>query len=364
MFFPVYHFNIPIRRIYLMRAILALVTLSFLLVTQSASAAGNCNIPLDRIIQSQPYFGESMVLHSSSENMMSFQHVDDPRIVATFTTDTPVGSLGLSKSEYMDKYKRGISDYADSIRGPVKKIETAFFSLEPLAWKIVESKNVANIGSVFEGKMDIRFSETCLVKAAFLSPDSTSLRNRWYELNTKVAELRITGSPFVESTNWDREDTAPTGFLALSVGFFAPLLLIGFVYHSLRHLTRLGTPSVSTKIVIGTIALMSVGLAFTQRGAFIVGLPILKYTDTLLMLSACFLITVISSAFAQKSAVFALITGAVTGLSLLSSSAIGWTSDPVATGYVGACMFFISLLGFFAWSYSFKKEPLVEEDVW
>ena len=332
-----------------MRAILVFAALLFTLAARPALATEVCNIPLEGIIQSQPYFTEDMKLHSNEGGVMSFQHRDDPRIVATISMGTPASSFGLSKNSYIENYKIEIEGYVDAIKEEGKRVETAYFALEPLAWKIVEGKSVPGIGPVFEGKMDIRFSETCLLQAAFLSPDSTSLRTRWYELNSSVAELRLTASSFIEETTWEPEDTTPIGALALLVGFIAPSLVIILIYYSVRHLSRLGVPSIGTKAGIISVAVLSVVLAFIQRQAFLDGLSILKYTDTFLMLTTCFLVCIISMAYSAKASILALITGGVTGLSLMSSSFIGWTDNSTLTGYIGISMLVVSLIGFLIW---------------
>lgn len=332
-----------------MRAIFVFAALLFTLAVRPALATEACNIPLEGIIQSQPYFTEYMKLHSNEDGVMSFQHRDDPRIVATISMGTPASSFGLSKNSYIENYKREIEAYVDSVREEDRRVETAYFALEPLSWKIVEEKSVPSIGPVFEGKMDIRFSETCLLQAAFLSPDSTSLRTRWYELNSSVAQLRYTASSFIEETAWEPEDTTPIGGLALLVGFIAPSLVIALIYYSVSHLSRFGAPPIGTKIGIISVAILAVILAFIQRQAIIDGLSVLKYTDTFLMLTACFLVCVTSMAYSAKVSILALITGGVTGLSLMSSSFIGWTDNPALTGYIGISMLIVSLLGFLIW---------------
>jgi ABC-type multidrug transport system permease subunit len=103
------------------------------------------------------------------------------------------------------------------------------------------------------------------------------------------------------------------------------------------------------------MAVMSFGLAINQHAVFINGLPLLKYTDAMLMLATCFAVAVASLFLAQKATLFALITGAVTGASLFASSLIGWTLDPISTGTVGLSLLVVSVLGFVAWGNPFTS---------
>lgn len=335
-----------------MRVILALTALLTLLAPGIASAVPACNVPLQRIVQTSPYFAANMTVYEQGPASMTLRHKDDPRIIAAFTVDTPAPSVGLSKSEYMSQYEKEVAKYAASVQGQNRQVETSFFPFEPLAWRVVESTTVSDAKSV-EGHMSIRLAENCLVKASYISPDTPNLQSRWKEMATAIADLRTTAAPFVLTTDFQREDTAPIGLLGLAVGFLAPLLVIGLLYQSMRHYSRLDAPSMSTKIVMGSTAFMSLGLVLQQRDVFINGLSILKYTDSFLLLMACAIACVCGIVLAQRAAVLALITGAVTGGSLLASSIIGWTLDPIATGAVGASILTISILGFFAWSHSF-----------
>lgn len=335
-----------------MRVILALAALLTLIAPGIASAVPACNVPLERIVQTSPYLTTSMAVQEKTASTITLRHKDDPRIVAQFSVGTPAPSVGLSKSEYMSHYEKELGRYAASVQGQNRAVETSFFPFEPLAWRIVESTTVQGTTSL-EGRMSIRLAEDCLVKASYISPDTPNLQSRWKDMATAIADLRKTAAPFILTTDFQREDTSPAGFLGLAVGFVAPLLVIGLLYQSMKHFSRLDTPSKSTKVVMGSLAVMAFGLAFQQRDVFMNGLAILKYTDALLMLATCFAVCAVSIFMAQRAAVLALITGAVTGGSMLASSAIGWTLDPFATGVVGLSMLVVAILGFAAWSHSF-----------
>jgi len=335
-----------------MRAILALAALLTVFAPAIASAAPGCAVPLERIIQTSAYLTTSMEVHDTGGGRVTLRHRDDPRIVASFTTATPYSSTGLSKSEYMELYERELDTHAKAIQKANRAVETSFFPFEPLAWRIVEGTNLPNVGSALEARMSIRLSEDCLVVATYIAPDSPNLMGRWKDMSTAIADIRTTAAPFVLTTPFEREDTAPSGLFGLGVGYAAPLLVIALLYHAMRHYSRLDPPSLSTRTVMGATAVMALGLAIHQREVFINGFSILKYTDALLMLATCFAVNAAALALAQRAAVLALITGAVTGASLLGSSYIGWTVDPVATGAVGGSMLAVSILGFLAWTFS------------
>lgn len=338
-----------------MRAILALATMLSILIPGIASAAPACNVPLDRIVQTSPYLNTSMEVYEKGQVSMTLRHKDDPRIVASFSLEVPTSSVGLSKSEYVAQYEKQFSAYAMEAQKANRAVETSSYPFEPLAWRIVESTTLPTVGKALEGRMFIRLAENCLVKASYIAPDTPNLMSHWKDLATAIADLRTTAAPFVLSTAFEREDTAPSGPLGLAVGYLAPLFVIGLLYHSMRHYSRLDPPSLSTKIVIGSMAAMSLGFAIHQREVFANGLPLLKYTDTLLMLTTCFVAAGVSLFLAQRAAIFALITGAVTGGSLLASTVIGWTLDPLATGAVGLSLLIVAVLGFLAWSFSFSS---------
>jgi hypothetical protein len=350
--FRVYHFQSPFGGI-LMRAILALAAMLTFIAPGIASAVPACNVPLDRIIQTSPYLASALEVYEKTPSSITLRHKDDPRIIANFAVDTPAPSVGLSKTEYMAQYEIDLGTQALVAQNEHRTVETSFFPYEPLAWRIVESTTLPNVGKSLEGHMFIRLAENCLVKASYIAPDSPNLMTRWKEMATAIADLRTSAAPFVLTTSFERENTAPAGLLGLAVGWIAPLLVIGLLYYSLRHYSRLDPPSLSTKIVIGSMAVMSLGLIIQQHSVFLNGLALLKYTDALLMLTTCFGATVAALLLAQKASVFALITGAVTGGSLLASSLIGWTLDPVSMGAVGLSLLLVSVLGFIAWSHPF-----------
>lgn len=336
-----------------MRAIVALAALLTLMAPGMASAVPACNVPLERIIQTSSYLTGAMGVYEKTPSMITLRHKDDPRIIASFGVDTPASSVGLSKSEYMGRYQRELETVASAAQADNRMVETSFYPYEPLAWRIVESTTLPNVGKSLEGHMYIRLAENCLVKASYIAPDTPNLLSRWKDMSTAIAELRTSAAPFVLTTAFEREDTAPGGVLGLAVGWLAPVLVIALLYLSLRHYSRLDPPSLSTRIVIGSIAAMSLGLVVHQHSIFMNGLPLLKYTDTLLMLVTCFATALASIFLAQKASVFALITGAVSGSSILASSLIGWTLDPISTGAVGLSLLVVSVLGFIAWSSPF-----------
>ncbi|MCV9963558.1 hypothetical protein OIU34_16770 [Pararhizobium sp. BT-229] len=338
-----------------MRAILALAALLTIFAPGIASAVPACSVPLERIIQTSPYLDGSMSVYEKTDSSITLRHKDDPRIIASFSVTTPAPSVGLSKREYMAQYEKELGALAAMAQNENRQVETSFYPYEPLAWRIVESTTLTNVGKALEGRMYIRLAENCLVSASYISPDSPNLMSRWKDMATAIADLRTTASPFMLTTAFEREDTAPSGMLGLAVGWIAPLLVIGLLYQSLRHYSRLDMPSMNTKTVIGSMAVMSVGLAINQHAVFLNGLPLLKYTDALLMLTTCFAAAVASLFLAQKATLFALITGAVTGASLFASSLIGWTLDPISTGAVGLSLLLVSVLGFIAWSNPFSS---------
>jgi hypothetical protein len=338
-----------------MRAILALTALLTLFAPGLASAAPACSVPLERIIQTSTYLHTSMPVYDKSENSITLRHKDDPRIIANFTVSAPAASVGLSKSEYMAQYEKQLGALAANAQSENRSVETSFYPYEPLAWRIVEATTLPNVGKALEGRMFIRLSENCLIKASYIAPDTPNLMSRWKDMSTAVADMRASAAPFMLTTSFEREDTAPSGVLGLAVGWIAPLLVIGLLYHSLRHYSRLDLPTMSTKIVIGSMAVMSFGLAAQQHAVFLNGLPLLKYTDALLMLTTCFTVALTSMFLAQKASLLALITGAITGASLFASSLIGWTMDPISTGAVGLSLLLVSILGFVAWSNPFSS---------
>lgn len=338
-----------------MRATLALAALLTFFAPGIASAVPACSVPLERIIQASAYLHGSMDVYDQNPSSITLRHKDDPRIIANFTVDTPAPSVGLSKREYMAQYEKELGTLAATAQNDNRSVETSFYPYEPLAWRIVESTMLPNVGKALEGRMYIRLAENCLIRASYIAPDSPNLMSRWKDMATAIADLRVSASPFVLTTVFEREDTAPSGTLGLAVGWIAPLLVIGLLYHSLRHYSRLDLPSINTKTVIGSMALMSAGLAVHQHAVFLNGLPLLKYTDSLLMLTTCFVAAAASLVLAQRAALFALITGAVTGASLLASSLIGWTHDPLSTGAVGLSLLVVSVLGFIAWSNPFAS---------
>lgn len=338
-----------------MRAILALAALLTIFAPGIASAVPACSVPLERIVQTSPYLDGSMGVYEKTASSITLRHKDDPRIIASFAVATPAPSVGLSKREYMAQYEKELGALAATAQNENRQVETSFYPYEPLAWRIVESTTLTNVGKALEGRMYIRLAENCLIRASYISPDSPNLMSRWKDMATAIADLRTTASPFMLTTAFEREDTAPSGMLGLAVGWIAPLLVIGLLYQSLRHYSRLDMPSMNTKTVIGSMAAMSVGLAINQHAVFLNGLPLLKYTDALLMLTTCFAAAVASLFLAQKATLFALITGAVTGASLFASSLIGWTVDPISTGAVGLSLLLVSVLGFIAWSNPFTS---------
>ncbi len=321
-----------------------------------ANAVPACSVPLERIIQTSSYLTDNMTVHEQGPASMTLKHKDDPRIIAAFSVDTPAPSIGLSKSEYISFYQKEIDKYAATVQGQDRAVDTSFFTVEPLAWRVVESTSLSGVGPVLEGRMSIRLAENCLVKASYIVPDTPNLLSRWKDLSTAIAELRETATPFVLTTNFEREDTAPTGLLGIAVGFIAPLLVISLVYQSMKHYSRLDAPSRYTKVAIFAMAVMACGLAFLQRDVFMNGLYILKYTDALLMLTTCAVVCVAAAFQEQKTALLALITGAVTGGSMLASAAIGWTLAPVASASVGAALIVVAILGFLSWTLSFGTE--------
>lgn len=338
-----------------MRAILALAALLTFIAPGIASAVPACSVPLERMVQTSPYLRDQMAVYDKNESSVTLRHKDDPRIIVNFAVETPAPSVGLSKSEYMAQYEKQLGALAAKAQSENRSVETSFYPYEPLAWRIVESTTLPNVGKAFEGRMFIRLAENCLVSASYIAPDTPNLASRWKDMATAIADLRTSAAPFVLTTSFEREDTAPSGLLGLAVGWLAPLMVIGLLYHSLRHYSRLDLPSKSTRTVIGSMAIMSVGLAAQQHAIFLNGLPLLKYTDALLMLTTCFATATASLFLAQKASLLALITGAVTGASLFASSLIGWTLDPISTGAVGLSLLVVSVLGFIAWSNPFSS---------
>jgi hypothetical protein len=335
-----------------MRVFLVLAAMLTFFAPGIASAVPACNVPLERIVQTSPYLTGSMEVFEKGAATMTLRHKDDPRIVAAFSVEVPASSLGLSKSEYMSYYEKETNRYAAGVQGQNRAVETSFFPFEPLAWRISESTEIEGMGKALQGRMSIRLAENCLVKASYIAPDSPNLHSRWKEMAMAIAELRDTARPFVLTTDFQREDTAPTGMLGLGVGFAGPLLVIVLMYQALKHYAHLDEPSRSTRVVIGSIGFMALGLAIQQRDVFINGFTVLKYTDTLLLLLACAVISISAIKLAQRATLAALISGAVVGTSLIASSAIGWTLDPVSSTAVGISMLLVSVLGFVSWLYN------------
>lgn len=188
-----------------------------------------------------------------------------------------------------------------------------------------------------------------MLQASFVGPDSLNLGSRWVDMGQALADLRVTAAPFMMSTSWEREDTAPTGLNGLLVGLVAPLLAIALCFHGLRHLSRLDAPSRNTKVVLGSQAFMVLGLAFLQRDIFAAGLAHLKYTDSLVLLLSCAAFSIAALFLQQRATLLALISGVVTGLALVGSSYLGWSPDTFSIGVVGGSLLVISILGFLAW---------------
>jgi hypothetical protein len=337
-----------------MRVALALAALLSLVSAAAANAAPTCQRPVSEIVERSAYFAQAMKpAGKATDNSATYRNKDDARMIVNFEADVPSPSAGLSRSEYMRKYERAAAIAAEGAREP----STSFFPYEPLAWRIIDTTTLPDVGDALEGRMDIRLTETCLIRATFIAPSSDNLRSRWSDMVTAVAGLRETSKPFALSTDWEREDTAPTGALALAVGWIAPLLVVGILYHSLRHFSRLDPPTKSTKTIVGALAAMAIGLAIQQREFFATGLSIIKYTDTLLLLVTCAVACLSAVLLDQKATVLGLITGAVTGASLLASSAIGWTPDVVSMSAVGGSMLVVAVMGFVSWSHSSSSAP-------
>lgn len=338
-----------------MRLLKVFAFVASLVAPVSAYAAGQCGVPIPRLVESSDYFSKNMTIHDQTNDSVTLTHKDDPRIVISFTTEIPYPSDGLSKSEYIGKYEKELNGYAASAKGRSQQVETSFYTTTPLSWKIVEKTSLPDIGPAFRASAYIRLSETCLVKASFISPDSQNLATRWIALNGAVDDIRSLASPFVQTTVWEREDTAPVGATAIAVGFVAPLLLVGILFHFLGHFTRLDPPTLSTKTTTACLAFMAAGFLFYQRSMFLAGFPILKYTDGALLLSICAAVCLASMVFAQRATLLALIFGGVAGASSVASASIGWTRDPSASFVVGGAMLLVSVLGFIAWSRDFGR---------
>jgi hypothetical protein len=314
-----------------------------------ALASGNCSVPLERYIQTSPALTDQMTVIGKTDSSLTLQANDDPRIIAEFTTSMPMPSTGLSVNEYMSYYEGQVGKYAENVRNEKRDIETSFFPVEPLAWRTIEKSTLDSGEDVFQARMSIRFSETCLVDASFIGPDTPNLHAKWKNLVVNVAELRSSAQPFLLTTSFEKEDTSPKGATALFVGFVIPLVAIAVLYSALKQYSRLDPPSRNTKIVIGSIGILSLVLGLTNWHTLSNGLTVLKYTDLVALLTLCSTLSISALFLAQKAALASLVTGALTGTSLLASAFLGWTPDTLFFALFGAALLLISILGFIAW---------------
>jgi hypothetical protein len=338
-----------------MRILLVLAALASMALPAVSQAAQSCALPISKIVGTNDYFKQNMTVSTdSTPGSLSLIHNDDPRIVVNFTLDTPASSEGYSRSQYVKHYESEASEYVAAQNQAGHAAEFAVFPFEPIAWRVVESTNVQDIGIAHQGKMMIRLTENCLLNASFFAPDSAALRTRYYALTAALQSLRDTSSPFVQTTVWEREDTSPKGILGLAVGYLAPLLVIGVLYRSLSHFSRFDVPSVATKTVLGSAVAISLGAVLYQRGGvFLDASGSMRYAETLLMLLTCAVTSVAALFLAQRATLLALVTITVTGASLIASSLLGWSADTVVTGAVGASLFIIGALGFASWSFPY-----------
>lgn len=352
-----------------MKSTLALITAVFSALFFMSSAQAMCQLDINRIVATNPYFNTRMVRspEKEKENTAVFSHIDDPRMVISLSMGgaDPVGRI--SRSAYVAKIDQFAGFMVDKAKSQGRWAEKSVHPHDPVASVVVEETKIDQVGDALVGHMEALFTPECILIADFVSPSSQNLRTRWVQMAQEITTLRTSAASLVAPIAWEREDTSPTGWKAVLAGFGTPIAVIIFINVMLGHVKELDPPSRYTKIVLGAASLLSVGtIAYQYSGYFpsnAVVLDEMKYLDSLLLLLLVAFLCIVGAIISDKATRLGLISACVGGFAMLSSTYLGWTPDETISLVVGLSLLFMGGLAYAAWSLASKPKKKIQSDV-
>lgn len=321
------------------------------LVVLAPVAHAACELTPERILRTSPYFSERMtVSQDSTQYSVSFQHVDDPRIVATFSVSPaqPVGEV--SRSDYVGLLEEQSRNFVNGVTSKGRWADYSVYPYDPVATRIIEQDEVARVGTALVGQMRVRMTPECLLTAYYLAPASMNLRSRWVELDTNIAQLRDRARFLTVPESWLPDDTTPVGGAALGIGFGVPVVVIALLFFLMGHMRDLDVPGVWTKTVMGCSGVVGLGLIAIQFPIYQEGLAELRYVDNFVLLATLVVLSFAGPFGGTSSSLLAFIASCVTGITLSVNSYLDWTPDPAITSIAGIALILMGVFGFYAWS--------------
>lgn len=342
-----------------MRMVYVFLAIMASLMAQPAFAM--CSLSVSQILAKSPYFASRMIVDkdSSSESLVVYRHVDDPRVISSFSVvkADPVGMV--SRSQHVTQLDEYAKFHVNKAVSQGRWAEKSVFPYDPVAWRVIEETSIDEVGSSLVGHMEIRMTPSCILVSDFISPSSQNLKSRWIQMVQEIASIRDYSSAHVVRNQWLPEDTTPRGLKGLAGGLLSPLAVIVIISTLMIRSRELDVPSSSTKLVLGSCAFLVFGAILYQYNeyteAMLVEFENSKYWDSFFLLITVGVICLVGTISDQRFAMAGLISSGVGGFSLVVASSLRWTPDFYISLAVGIAMIVMGVLAIIAWNNDTKK---------
>ncbi|MTH95482.1 hypothetical protein [Roseibium sp. RKSG952] len=321
------------------------------LFTLVPAAHAACELTPEHILRTSPYFSERMTAsQDSTQYSVSYQHVDDPRIVATFSVSPaqPVGEV--SRSDYVSLLEEQSRNFVNGVVSRGRWADYSVYPFDPVATRIIEQDEVDRVGTALVGQMRVRMTPECLLTAYYLAPASMNLRSRWVELDTRISELRDRASFLTVPETWLPDDTTPVGGTALGIGFGVPVAVMALLFFLMGNMRDLDGPRVLTKTVMVCSGIVGIGVIAVQFQLYQEGLAELRYVDNFALLATLAILSFAGAFGGTPKSLFVFIASCVTGITLSINSYLDWTPVPAITSFAGVALILMGVFGFYVLS--------------
>lgn len=332
----------------MLRAILS--PLIVVLGTVSAYAASCDGYDVRTFVADSPYLLNRMtVVEDRGASGLTIVHDDDPGISAVFALEPVDQRPIVRRSDFLKVIEAEQLAEAAKLQGEGRiEVERSIYPYDPMAWTI---SAVDAPRSMKEGTTTIVLSRDCDLVVSWQTSISPVLAGRVSEFRAALDVVRSFSGQHIPTPLFLKEYTAPQGYLALLIGFVAPVIGALALSYGLSTMRLQPRPGVVTRLIAVAGALVA-GTSIVLHLAMVQGDLQFLVLSMLGLLGLSVLLSLGSAIFPfQVLALLGFCLLGVTGLAFGSASYLGWLPG-VELGYAtAACLVAIGVLGLWFWQY-------------
>lgn len=325
-----------------------LLALLVVLAPAQAMAAACQGYDVGTFLSDSPYLVNRMqVTGESTAERIELVHGDDPGISGVISLDPVTPRPVVRRSEFVNATTDQMdADIAALAAGGDTELERAIYPYDPITWTIHGRRPATN--EQF-GTMTMAISTDCNLHVEWRAVDNPVLASRTSEFRSAIDVMRTFAASHVEAPRFLKENTAPTGVMALLVGFLAPLLASGALFYVLSNMVQLPRPGIITRL-LGLLVGFASGAALYLFMSTAETIP----ADILLALYGFLALSLLANLLAatwhrQDVVLSAFCLSSIAGLSFGVATYIEWISPPLHGYGAAGLLVAISAMGLWSW---------------